>query len=89
MLSLRAFCYNPARLLRIVGLISPVKARMRRCMMAARDAMTYINEMDENTVQMFIDRLEFRGKDPTFVHYRNAYVAKMHVSPTAGVLEIG
>jgi SAM-dependent methyltransferase len=58
-------------------------------MMAARDAMTYINEMDEKTVQMFIDRLEFRGKDPTFIHYRDAYVAQMHLSPTAEVLEIG
>lgn len=31
--------------------------------MAARDAMTYINDMDDKVIQMFIDRLEFRGKD--------------------------
>jgi ubiquinone/menaquinone biosynthesis C-methylase UbiE len=58
-------------------------------MMAPRDAMTYINDMDDKVVQMFIDRLEFRGKDPTFVGYRDAYVAKMGLSPTADVLEIG
>ena len=40
--------------------------------MAAREAMTYINDMDDKVVQMFIDRLEFRGKDPTFVQYRDA-----------------
>jgi ubiquinone/menaquinone biosynthesis C-methylase UbiE len=58
-------------------------------MMAARDAMTYINDMDDKVVQMFIDRLEFRGKDPTFVQYRDAYIAKMRLSSTADVLEIG
>jgi ubiquinone/menaquinone biosynthesis C-methylase UbiE len=58
-------------------------------MMAARDAMTYINDMDDKVVQMFIDRLEFRGKDPTFVQYRDTYIARMSLSPTADVLEIG
>lgn len=57
--------------------------------MPARDAMTYINEMDDKVVQMFIERLEFRGKDSTFVQYRDAYVAKMGLSSTAVVLEIG
>src|SRR5215468_9539734 len=57
--------------------------------MPARDAMTYINEMEDNVVQMFIERLEFRGKDPTFVQYRDAYVAAMELSSTAEVLEIG
>lgn len=57
--------------------------------MAARDAMTYINDMDDKVVQMFIDRLEFRGKDPTFVQYRDEYIAKMRLSSSAVVLEIG
>ena len=57
--------------------------------MPARDAMTYVNEMDDKVVQMFIERLEFRGKDSTFVRYRDAYIAKMGLSLTADVLEIG
>ena len=32
--------------------------------MTARDAMEFINEQDEATLQRFVERLEFRGKDP-------------------------
>ena len=57
--------------------------------MALHDVMTSINELDEKTVQMFIDRLEFRGKDPTFIQYREAYLDKLDLSHASYVLDIG
>lgn len=57
--------------------------------MTARDAMEFMNEQDEATLQRFVERLEFRGRDPKFVAYRDAYVAKMGLAPTAQVLEVG
>lgn len=54
-----------------------------------RDAMQFVNEQDAATVERFIERLELRGKDPTFVAYREAYVDAMDLPPTAGVLEVG
>lgn len=57
--------------------------------MGARDAMEFINEQDEATLQRFVERLEFRGRDPTFVGYRRAYVEKMTLAPTAIVLDLG
>ncbi|TCC65658.1 methyltransferase domain-containing protein [Kribbella pittospori] len=54
-----------------------------------RDAMQFVNEQDAATVERFIERLELRGKDPTFVAYREAYVDAMDLPPTARVLEIG
>jgi hypothetical protein len=41
--------------------------------MCARDAMEFINEQGEATLERFAERLEFRGRDPVFVGY--AYVA--------------
>ena len=40
----------------------------------ARDAMQFINEQDAATLERFIERLEFRAKDPTFMAYREAYL---------------
>jgi SAM-dependent methyltransferase len=57
--------------------------------MTARDAMEFINEQDEATLHSFVERLEFRGRDPKFVAYRDAYVAKMGLAPTARVLDVG
>jgi SAM-dependent methyltransferase len=57
--------------------------------MSPRDAMEFINEQDEATLQRFVDRLEFRGKDPTFVGYRDAYVDKMAIDSNAVLVEIG
>ena len=36
--------------------------------------MQFINEQDAATRERFIERLEFRGTDPTFVAYREAYL---------------
>jgi ubiquinone/menaquinone biosynthesis C-methylase UbiE len=55
----------------------------------ARDAMQFINEQDAATLQRFIERLEFRAKDPTFVAYREAYLKLIDLPYTAAVLDLG
>jgi ubiquinone/menaquinone biosynthesis C-methylase UbiE len=55
----------------------------------ARDAMQFINEQDAATLQRFIERLEFRAKDPTFVAYREAYLELIDLPYTAAVLDLG
>jgi ubiquinone/menaquinone biosynthesis C-methylase UbiE len=55
----------------------------------ARDAMQFINEQDAATLQRFIERLEFRAKDPTFVAYREAYLKLIDLPHTAAVLDLG
>jgi ubiquinone/menaquinone biosynthesis C-methylase UbiE len=57
--------------------------------MATRDAMEFINEQDDATLQRFIQRFEYRGKDPTFIAYREAYLDKLDLAPSAAVLELG
>jgi ubiquinone/menaquinone biosynthesis C-methylase UbiE len=55
----------------------------------ARDAMQFINEQDTATLERFIERLEYRGTDPTFVAYREEYLTLVDLPPTAAVLELG
>ncbi len=55
----------------------------------ARDAMQFINEQDAATIERFIERLEFRGKDPTFVGYRDAYLDGIELPQAAAVLDLG
>ena len=55
----------------------------------ARDAMQYVSQQDEATVARFIERLELRGKDPTFVDYREAYLRLIDLPRAAAVLELG
>src|SRR5215472_5150711 len=57
--------------------------------MSGRDVFEFINKQDEATLQSLINRLEFRGNDPTFVGYRDAYVDRMGLSASAAVLDIG
>ena len=47
----------------------------------ARDAMQFINEQDPATIERFVARLELRGKDPTFVAYRDNYLDAMDMPP--------
>ena len=51
--------------------------------------MQFVNEQDDATLERFIERLELRGKDPTFVAYREAYLKLLDLPRTAAVLEIG
>jgi ubiquinone/menaquinone biosynthesis C-methylase UbiE len=55
----------------------------------ARDAMQFINEQDAATLERFIERLEFRAKDPTFTAYREAYLELVDPPRTAAVLDLG
>jgi ubiquinone/menaquinone biosynthesis C-methylase UbiE len=54
-----------------------------------RDAMQFINEQNAATLERFIERLEFRAKDPTFTAYREAYLKVMDLPRTAAVLDLG
>ena len=54
-----------------------------------RDAMQFINEQDAETLERFIERLEFRGKDPMFVAYRDAYFELIDLGPGSKVLDLG
>jgi ubiquinone/menaquinone biosynthesis C-methylase UbiE len=55
----------------------------------ARDAMQFVNEQDPATLERFIERLEFRAKDPTFTAYREAYLELVELPRTAAVLDLG
>jgi ubiquinone/menaquinone biosynthesis C-methylase UbiE len=55
----------------------------------ARDAMQFINEQSTATLERFIERLEYRGTDPTFVAYRDEYLKLVDLPPTAAVLDLG
>ncbi|HEX6551527.1 MAG TPA: methyltransferase domain-containing protein [Ktedonobacteraceae bacterium] len=57
--------------------------------MATRDAYCFINDLDASTIEGLIARLEFRGKDPTFTHMRDAYLAQLALPPSAHILELG
>jgi ubiquinone/menaquinone biosynthesis C-methylase UbiE len=55
----------------------------------ARDAMQFINEQNAATLERFIERLEFRATDPTFVAYREAYLELIDLPRAAAVLDLG
>jgi ubiquinone/menaquinone biosynthesis C-methylase UbiE len=54
-----------------------------------RDAMQFVNQQDPATRERFVQRLELRGKDPTFVAYREAYLELVDLPRTATVLDLG
>jgi ubiquinone/menaquinone biosynthesis C-methylase UbiE len=53
------------------------------------DAMQFINEQNAATVERFIERLEFRAKDPTFTAYREAYLKLLDLPRAEAVLDLG
>ncbi len=57
--------------------------------MATRDIYQVSHELDDTTAQSVINRLEFRGTDPTFNRMRDAYLDKITFPPNTNVLEIG
>ena len=57
--------------------------------MTARDIYRFINEQDDNTIRRIIERLEFRGKDPTFRGWLEAYLNKLELTPSAQILMLG
>jgi SAM-dependent methyltransferase len=67
----------------------PDKERVMATQLQVRDAMQFVNEQDPATRERFIERLELRGKDPTFVAYREAYLELIDLPRTATVLDLG
>jgi SAM-dependent methyltransferase len=57
--------------------------------MAARDVYLRVDEWDDSTTRRIIERLEFRGKDPTFRGWLEAYLDKLALKPSARVLVLG
>ena len=55
----------------------------------ARDAMQFIDQQDTATLERFIQRMEYRGTDPTFTAYRDAYLKLSDLPSTAAVLDLG
>ncbi len=51
--------------------------------MAARDVYLRVDEWDNSTTRRIIERLEFRGKDPTFRGWLEAYLDKLALKPSA------
>ena len=54
-----------------------------------RDAMQFVNEQDAATLERFVERLEFRARDPTFSAYRDEYLALVDLPHAAAVLDLG
>jgi ubiquinone/menaquinone biosynthesis C-methylase UbiE len=67
----------------------PDKERVMARQPQVRDAMQFVNEQDAATRERFIERLELRGKDPTFVAYREAYLELLDLPRAAAVVELG
>ena len=57
--------------------------------MGGRDVFRFVNDLDEGTVQALIDRLEFRGTDPTFTRLRDGYLAKLPLAAARRLLVVG
>ncbi len=57
--------------------------------MTSRDVFRHINELDDTSLATIADRLEFRGRDPIFTGWRDEYLDRLNISPSARVLDIG
>ncbi len=53
------------------------------------DIFQSISDMPADAIQRVIDRLEFRGKDPTFVRMRERYFDRMDLASCKSVLDLG
>src|SRR5262245_1317570 len=83
-------CTSCTRFARPGGQVTtPDKEKTMATQPQARDAMQFVNEQDAATLERFIERLELRGKDPTFVAYREAYLELTDLPHAAAVLDLG
>ena len=57
--------------------------------MTAQDVFQQLEDVDEATAQVIIDRLEMRGRDEHFVSMRDEYVDQLRLGDDARVLELG
>lgn len=67
----------------------PDKERVMAPQLQVRDAMQFVNEQDAATRERFIERLELRGRDPTFVAYRDAYLELIDLPRATAALDLG
>jgi ubiquinone/menaquinone biosynthesis C-methylase UbiE len=67
----------------------PEKEKAMTTQLQARDVMQFVNEQDAATLERLIERLELRGKDPTFVAYREAYLELIDLPRATAVLDLG
>ena len=54
-----------------------------------RDVFRFINDLDDAAVDRIAARLEFRGTDPGYVAFREAYFAKLPLGTARRVLALG
>jgi ubiquinone/menaquinone biosynthesis C-methylase UbiE len=54
-----------------------------------RDVFRFINDLDVASVERIAARLEFRGTDPGYVAFREAYFAKLPLATARRVLALG
>jgi SAM-dependent methyltransferase len=57
--------------------------------MAARDIFRFINDVDKATLQGIVERLEFRGRNPTFRGWLEAYLGELIMPGINKVLVLG
>ncbi|MDX1523286.1 MAG: methyltransferase domain-containing protein [Anaerolineae bacterium] len=57
--------------------------------MAMQDIFQAIGSLDAAGVKRIVDRLEYRGKDETFVEMREEYLRQMNLPSEASILDLG
>jgi 2-polyprenyl-3-methyl-5-hydroxy-6-metoxy-1,4-benzoquinol methylase len=57
--------------------------------MAGRDVFQSLHELPPDAVERIVQRLEFRGNDPVFIHMRETYLERLALEPDARVLDLG
>ena len=57
--------------------------------MTTQDIFQSIGSLDTAGVKQIVDRLEYRGRDETFVAMREQYLDQMNLSPEANILDLG
>lgn len=58
-------------------------------LMGTRDIFQSISELGPDAIQKIVDRLEYRGGDPTFVTMRETYLDRMGLTENARILDCG
>ena len=53
------------------------------------DVYQFINKADEATIERIIERLEFRGQDPTFTMLRDSYFDRLPLANADSILVLG
>lgn len=57
--------------------------------MGSQDVFRHINQQDDGTLSRIIERLEFRGKNPTFRGWLDSYIGRLDLTRSPRVLVLG